>query len=618
MPDLWSVRSIPRAGLGWYQSHIVIADSIPDNGFGLFFERVYAAAEVYWDGKLIGRNGIVADNASDEALTNKNFLCQIPPSLAMPGAHLLAMRVSNHHAWTGGVGLAPKIGHHDALVTFQSLHQYLFGFLFGIFFISGLYHLIFYLGGRERREYLIFALLSFGFVLFVFLELFANLAEVNASLYNLQIKIGWIDILLLVLLSYYFLVIQFEYPHRWLMRTVVAVTLLLVPPVFYRDKIIDLDIEWLLRNWWIQIAAVGIVYLCWWAVKKRRPGSIILIIGALMLALGGFLSVYHDSNMIAYGAFSVFVFTMSVTLSQKMRALENEIKRMMQMFRLFVPDQVLDRIAKRGIDSIKLGSAEEGTASILFSDIRSFSTIAEELTPRDTLGYLNAFMQRMTPVIQRHNGFVNQFVGDAIMAIFYTTTHSYDAVNSAIAMRHTLSEFNLDREKRGEKQIEIGIGINTGRVIVGTIGSETRMESAVIGDAVNLGSRIEQLTKRYRVGILITDNNYLELPDRERYCSREVDIVQVKGKSKVVTLYEIFDADSESLKKLKTDSMPDFYQGVLYYRAMEWEKALAAFSRALKIYPRDSVAELYVERCILLQRQPPPPEWNGVTVLDGK
>ena len=222
-----------------------------------------------------------------------------------------------------------------------------------------------------------------------------------------------------------------------------------------------------------------------------------------MLAAGGFMSVYHDSNMIAYGAFSAFVFTMSITLSQKMRALENEIKCMMQMFRLFVPEQVLDRIAKRGIDSIKLGSAEEGTASILFSDIRSFSTIAEELTPRDTLGYLNAFMQRMTPAIQRHNGFANQFVGDAIMAIFYTSTHS-------------------------------------------------------------------------------------------------------------------FDADPETLKKQKTVSIADFYQGVLYCRAMEWEKALAAFSRALKIYPRDPVVELYVERCILLQRQPPPPEWNGVTVLDGK
>ena len=243
MPDLWSVRGIPRAGLGWYQSRIVITDSIPACGFGLFFERVYAAAEVYWDGTLTGRKGIVADNASDEAPTDKSYFCQIPPDLTTLGSHQLAMRVSNHYAWTGGVGLAPKIGSYDALATFQSLHQNLFCFLFGIFFISGLYHLILYLGGRERREYLIFALLSFGFLLFVLLELAANLGEVNSSLYNLQIKIGWIDTLLLVLLSYYFLVIQFDYLHCWLMRTIVTITLLLIPPVFYRERIIDLGIE---------------------------------------------------------------------------------------------------------------------------------------------------------------------------------------------------------------------------------------------------------------------------------------------------------------------------------------------------------------------------------------
>ena len=120
------------------------------------------------------------------------------------------------------------------------------------------------------------------------------------------------------------------------------------------------------------------------------------------------------------------------------------------------------------------------------------------------------------------------------------------------------------------------------------------------------------------VGILITDNNYMELPNREKYCCREVDIVQVKGKTKVVTLYEIFDADPEPLKQQKVACLADYYQGLLYYRAMEWDKAVAAFSRSLKTFPRDPVAELYIERCILLQRQPPSPEWNGVTILEAK
>jgi class 3 adenylate cyclase len=618
VPDTWSQRNLPSAGIAWYRSRIAINDTAAMEAAGLFFEHVHVAMEVYWNGELIGSNGKVATRADKEIAGDDAFLCQIPAEKIANATHLLALRVSNHHAVSGGISLPPKIGGYNKLADYQNAHHYFYGFLFGIFFISGLYHLALYWGGRTRREYLLFALLSFGFAIFVFLDPISDLFHANQHFFKLRFQALWIDTLLLVALAYGFMVAQFDYPHRWLMRLVVAATALLIPAVFYRENIFDMGFEWQARNWWIQSTALGSVYLSFWALKQRRPGSLLLIFGTLILGAGGFLSAHRDSSLIAFFAFAIFVFAMSVTLSKKMSALENEIKKMMQVFRLFVPDQVLARLAKNGIDSIRLGSVEDGHASILFSDIRAFATVAETLTPSETLGYLNAVMQRLAPIVQAHNGFVNQYVGDAIMAIFYTPTHTRDAVNSAIAMRHALQQYNLEREQRGEERIEIGIGINSGRVIMGTIGSPTRMESAVIGDAVNLASRIEQLTKRYRVGILIAENNYLELPDREKYCSREVDVVQVKGKNNVVTLYEIFDADPPPLKQKKIASLADYYQGVLYYRAMEWEKAVEAFSRCLKIYPRDPVAELYVERCILYQRQPPPPEWNGVTVLTAK
>jgi len=618
VPDTWSRRNLPSAGIAWYRSMIAISDTAAMGAIGLYFEHVHMAMEVYWNGELIGSNGKVANRAGEETAGNDAFLCRIPTGKIANGAHLLALRISNHHAVSGGISLPPKIGGYKKLADYQNAHHYFYGFLFGIFFISGLYHLSLYWCGRARREYLLFALLSFGFAIFVFIDPMSDLFQANQHFFRLRFQALWLDTLLLVALGYGFMVTQFDYPHRWLMRLVVAATLLLIPAVFYRENIFDMGLEWQVRNWWIQSTALGSVYLSFWALKQRRPGSLILVFGTLLLGAGGFLSVHLDSSLIAFFAFAIFVFAMSITLSNKMSVLENEVKKMMQVFRLFVPDQVLARIAKNGIDSIRLGSVEDGYASILFSDIRSFATVAETLTPSETLGYLNAVMQRMAPIVQAHNGFVNQYVGDAIMAIFYSPTHTRDAVNSGIAMRHALRQYNLEREQRGEEHIEIGIGINSGRVIMGTIGSPTRMESAVIGDAVNLASRIEQLTKRYRVGILIAENNYLELPDREKYCSREVDVVQVKGKSNVVTLYEIFDADPAPLKQQKIASLADYYQGVLYYRAMEWEKAVEAFSRCLKIYPRDPVAELYVERCILYQRQPPPPEWNGVTVLTAK
>lgn len=110
MPDLWWNRDLPRTGVGWYHTRVIVADSLPAGGFGLLFEKIYIAGEVYWDGELIGRNGVVAHTSHDEIPGNSVYLCPIPSHLATPGAHQLALRVSNHHAWTGGISLAPKIG----------------------------------------------------------------------------------------------------------------------------------------------------------------------------------------------------------------------------------------------------------------------------------------------------------------------------------------------------------------------------------------------------------------------------------------------------------------------------------------------------------------------------
>jgi class 3 adenylate cyclase len=140
-------------------------------------------------------------------------------------------------------------------------------------------------------------------------------------------------------------------------------------------------------------------------------------------------------------------------------------------------------------------------------------------------------MTRMQPVIHANGGFINQFVGDEIMAIFYKSGHSEDAFQTAIAMRKVLQEHNHERSQRGEPPIDIGVGINTGKVIWGTIGSEVRMESAIIGDTVNLASRLQSLTKHYGTGVLAAESAYRQIPNPEKYRCRPVDVVQVKGKT---------------------------------------------------------------------------------------
>jgi class 3 adenylate cyclase len=233
----------------------------------------------------------------------------------------------------------------------------------------------------------------------------------------------------------------------------------------------------------------------------------------------------------------------------------------------------------------------------LFTDIRSFTSIAENLSPNETLAFLNEFMQRMQPVIHLHGGFINQFVGDEIMAIFYLSGHQDKAIEAAIDMRKTLNEHNHERMERGEPPIDIGVGVNTGKVIWGTIGSEVRMESAIIGDTVNLASRLQNLTKHYGVGVLVSESAFREISNPERFCYREVDVAQVPGKTRPVVIYELFDADSDIVKAQKLACLAPYNRGLHYFHADDWQQAMSLFEECLAIFPDDPILRLYLERC---------------------
>jgi class 3 adenylate cyclase len=282
----------------------------------------------------------------------------------------------------------------------------------------------------------------------------------------------------------------------------------------------------------------------------------------------------------------------------KVSAIEQEVRRTRDVFRLFVPDAVLDRIGKQGLESIKLGGAEEGIATILFTDIRSFTAIAEKLSPHETLAFLNEFMQRMEPVIHKNGGFINQFVGDEIMAIFYTSGHEHAAIATAIDLRKAVNEHNRMRLARGEPPIDIGVGVNTGKVIWGTIGSEVRMESAIIGDTVNVASRLQNLTKNYGAGVLVSESAFREISNPEGFCYREIDVVQVRGKTKPVVVYEVFDADPDFIKQQKLNCLSQYNRGLYYFHAEDWPQAISLFEECLAICPDDPISRLYLERCI--------------------
>jgi two-component system, sensor histidine kinase ChiS len=300
-----------------------------------------------------------------------------------------------------------------------------------------------------------------------------------------------------------------------------------------------------------------------------------------------------------------------------------KIKAMTRIFEKFVPYQFLTRMASQGIEEVALGKGEKDFITILFSDIRSFTTHSENMQPEELFGFLNQYLKVMNHQIHKNYGYIDKFIGDAIMALFdhpdeSDHTEAHYAVKTAVGMQDALKSFNKERMKQGHAAIKAGIGIHSGSVMIGTIGSENRMDFTVLGDSVNLSSRIEGLTKLYGVNIMISDSTLRLLKDLESFQHRELDWVKVKGKSKPVELYEIFNNDPPEIQELKRKSGSSIRRGLTQRRRKEWDKAQAAFEKALSIYPEDQTAKLHIERCQQLMQMDLPDNWDGAIQLDQK
>ena len=273
----------------------------------------------------------------------------------------------------------------------------------------------------------------------------------------------------------------------------------------------------------------------------------------------------------------------------------NKVAELNQAYERFVPRQFLQFLNKKSIVEVQLGDNVEQEMSVLFSDIRSFTTLSETMTPEQNFQFINAYLSRMEPVIINNYGFIDKYIGDAIMALFSGSAD--DAVKAGISMLHKLSEYNATRDRLNRPPIHIGIGINTGKLMLGTIGSYSRMDSTVISDAVNLASRVENLTKNYGVALLITHHTFLRLYNPNQYAIRVIDRVQVKGKSEWVTVFEVFDADPLEIREGKIATKQIFEQGWIEYHQENFTSASLLFQYCLEQNPQDQVAQIYLERC---------------------
>jgi len=292
-------------------------------------------------------------------------------------------------------------------------------------------------------------------------------------------------------------------------------------------------------------------------------------------------------------------------------------KRLRSTMSRYMDPGIADRMVANGAELL---GGKNVPATVLFSDIRSFTTITEQLGAQGTVTLLNEYFTLMVDCIQREEGMLDKFIGDAIMAAFgIPVGHEDDAdraVRTAIAMITELRAWNQARAGEGKPPVEIGIGLNTDLVVSGNIGSKKRMDYTIIGDGVNLAARLESACKQYGAHILISEFTYRAL--RGTYRMREVDIVLVKGKTKPVAIYEVLDYHNDDSYPSLLDAMGLFRNGLQRYRQRSWAAAARLFQEVLELNPQDQVAQLYIERCGRMADNPPDADWDGTFIMESK
>jgi class 3 adenylate cyclase len=262
-------------------------------------------------------------------------------------------------------------------------------------------------------------------------------------------------------------------------------------------------------------------------------------------------------------------------------------------FSRFVPHEFLGYLKKEKIIDVSLGDNAQKEMTVLFSDIRNFTTISEKLSPEENFTFINTYLEIMGPIVREHGGFIDKYIGDAIMALF---PYADDAVKTAIAMLQQIPNCG-NGEYLNDTALRIGIGLNTGHLMLGTIGETDRMEGTVISDAVNVASRIEGLSKEFGANLLISQATMNRLKHPEEFKYRCIGHIQVKGKTDKVTVYEVFNCDADSLATAKLETREWFEEAVNRYEAGELEQSCALFKRCLEKAPNDAAVSIFLARC---------------------
>lgn len=606
-PLLWQDGvhpQVPGMGFGTYVLQVSLPEAYREAQLALMLFDVGSSYRLLVNGQEIGRLGRVGTSAAESEPDVRPayhvFRAQGPQMT-------LAIQVANFVHPRGGLRAAPLLGLSPAI--FASRDQSLFRnlLLLGVILGMAFYHLGLFLNRREDQPALWFALFCFAWALrMLTTDEVILLAMVPDLDYGVQIRLEYISFIVAGPLFVSFL--NQTYPFTGSRQvTLVLLTLgglicafvLLSPTPTFPRYLLYFQLLTLL----CVLAGLFVLSL---ALLQQKPGAMAAVFGGVVACVAAVNDVlfYRDISPVGpifhYGLL-IFILAQSYLLARLFAAayrsandLSLNLRDTNAALARFVPTEFLDLLQKTDITQIRLGDQVQQNMSVMFTDIRSFTRLSEQMSPTENFNFLNSYLRRMTPLVNARGGFIDKYIGDAVMALFGGKPDA--ALLAAIDMHRELRVYNRHRANLGYERIAIGIGIHTGDIMLGIIGHENRMEGTVISDAVNTAARIEQLTRRYGSVIMVSDETVEQLERPSDFALRTLGRVRVKGRSRAVRLHEVLNGHPPELADLYGRTVSDFEQAVSLAYSRQYESALRAFEAVLRINPADRAAQFYRKR----------------------
>ena len=344
------------------------------------------------------------------------------------------------------------------------------------------------------------------------------------------------------------------------------------------------------------IFGLSILTICWMFAAILFSRKITNPLDELTVAIARL--VQNDFNFKLspkkFGSFG-FLANQFNTMLMRLHKSRTELIHLNKSYSRFVPHQLLKQLSAGGVKDIALGDCCERKMTVLFCDIRGFTSLSERMSPEANFKFINRYLNQIAPVINKHGGIIDKYLGDGIMALF--PNGADDALQASIDMLSSLEKYNQKLRQNKLPTIEVGLGLQTGKTMLGTVGTSARMDATVISDTVNAAARVESMTKAFATKILITDETKKDLKDLSKYRIRYIAACHIQGKAKPVTLYEVFNNDSLSLQREKQQNQSVMIQAWKAYKDGDSARAIQLYQRQIEKSPHDKSLFALIERC---------------------